>query len=134
MSKQHNEISLEIVPQVNKQYYIGFVWVPVIPFTEINKIDPVFSHFAETYNASVTSMRGEYIAAIIFELKSVTDLTLMQMWEETKTFALFQNLDLYFGAAWVEPLQKEKFPWGPLGLIGLTAVGITALALPKKKE
>lgn len=130
-------ISIDTIPKEGKQYGLRFTWKATEPLTDRNVADffaIIPPRFLERYAFNVVRILGAYpetqfTPEIVFVPRWDTDLTLRQIWEETKSWALEKYMDFTFLEAVV---YKPRFPWWLLGIAAVEAGGIVYVAKKKK--
>ena len=130
-------ISLDTVPKVGKQYGLRYTWRATEPLTERNVRDAfevIEAHFEARYPARVLRIIGvepevELQPELQFLALEPTDLTLKEIWDETRAFALEHYLDLTFKEA---VIYRPRFPWWLLVIAAAEAGGIVYVARKKR--
>jgi len=130
-------ISVDTVPKMGKQYGLRFTWRATEPLTERNVTDffaIIPPRFLERYAFNVVRIMGAYPGAeltpeIQFVPRWDTALTLRQIWEETKSWALGKYMDFTFEEAII---YKTRFPWWLVAIAAVEAGGIVYVAKKKK--
>lgn len=132
-----HKISLDAVPEVEKKYNFMYAWAitePRLTEDDIRRIlNLIYTHFEETYNATVIQVSGEVGYQFFFTLHSPTNLTLRQIWKELKDFAILRYMDLDLHAASIYlPYPPHLWAWG-LGALTFSGV-VIAIAKSGKEE
>jgi len=131
-------VSFFTKPEVGKQYSFRFTWEATEAISE-GLIQDAFAiieaHFKEKYPVRITWVmgkvpEGELGAEIAFVVLEPIDVSLGEMWNETRAFALEYYLD--FGLKEIT-VWLPRFPWWILLLVATIGTG-TAYAIAKRKK
>lgn len=130
-------ISIDTIPKMGKQYGLRFTWKATEPLTNRNVADffaIIPPLFMEKYSLNVVRIMGAYPETelnpeIQFVPLRETDLTLRQIWDETKSWALKHYMDFTFREA---VIYKTRFPWWLLAIVAGEVGGIVYVAKKKK--
>lgn len=116
-----HRISLDAKPMAEKKYSFTFSWRATEDLSQRNITDAlevVIEHFRAKYEVKQLEIQGltplRTSLTIFFVLKEDSELSLAQMWEETRTFAHGAYLDL---TLWQAEIWKARFPWWVLLII-----------------
>lgn len=116
-----HRISLSSKPRAGNKYSFTFSWRATEDLSQRNITDAlevVIEHFRAKYGVKTLEISGlvplRTSLSIAFVLKEDSQLTLAQIWEETRTFALERYLDL---TLWEAEIWKARFPWWVLLVI-----------------
>lgn len=116
-----HRISLDARPRAEKKYSFTFSWRATEDLSQRNITDAlevVIEHFRAKYGVEQLEIQGlaplRTSLTIFFVLKEGSQLTLAQIWEETRAFALGVYLDL---TLWEAAIWKTRFPWWVLLVI-----------------
>lgn len=132
-----HKISLDTIPKRDKYYGFWFGWKATEDLTERNisdALDVLSAYFKEKYPTSWVEMWGHRPLRKEIRLNFVAaryqdfGLSLREVWDEMRAFALEHYLDLTLDRA---VIYKPRFPWWLLGIAAVEAGGIVYVA--KKK-
>jgi len=130
-------IPVSTIPKAGEQYAFRFTWRATEDLTWRNVADAfaiIEAHLEAKYLARVVRILGAYPEEelgpeITFILLVPTKLTLREIWDETKAFALDHYLDFTFEEA---VIYRPKFPWWLLAIAAVEAGGIVYVVKKKK--